>query len=59
MQNQALLPCFVSSMLSSVTTELAVAAFGSLGCRLGLLQVVLASLLVFCLRQIWLGSTSL
>ncbi|KAJ6932299.1 hypothetical protein NC651_007891 [Populus alba x Populus x berolinensis] len=33
MQNQALFPCFVSAMLSSVTTELAVAAFlGSLGC---------------------------
>ncbi|KAI5593682.1 hypothetical protein BDE02_03G028700 [Populus trichocarpa] len=32
-QNQALFPCFVSAMLSSVTTELAVAAFlGSLGC---------------------------
>ena len=32
MQNQALFPCFVSAMLSSVTTELAVAALGSLGC---------------------------
>jgi hypothetical protein len=33
MQNQALFPFFVSAMLSSVTTELAVAAFlGSLGC---------------------------
>jgi len=31
-QNQALFPCFVSAMLSSVTTELAVAALGSLGC---------------------------
>jgi hypothetical protein len=32
MQNQALFPCFVSAMHSSVTTELAVAALGSLGC---------------------------
>jgi hypothetical protein len=33
MQNQALFPCFVSAMLSSVTTELTVVAFlGSLGC---------------------------
>jgi hypothetical protein len=49
MQNQALFPCFVSAMLSSVTTELAVAAFCDpwAAFLLGLLQVVLASLLVF------------